>query len=243
MKELARFNIEKADSRFKKLLHNDIEEKIDLIYMLGYAYNPYKHTFLNPFIDKEFKADLIYDMSLDYIKKNHKESQLKYLLKNLRIKSFDKTMDSIYSNGPSTMFLNTESLGGIIGVILLILSIILHFCSNIFFALGSLILSFIFVNLYLKYNTLYSKEINDELLLSPFWRRFKKNFLLLRIPLFIYLYYILFIVLDSYWIPGLIIYSMNYFAEKFVIRHLSLSYWGRHYYSFFEEYAEKNGFS
>jgi adenine specific DNA methylase Mod len=69
MKELAKLRITEVDQRIKQMPSNEIDEKIDLLYSLGYIYNPYIKEFFNPFINKGLKALVIYNLDLKRIHK------------------------------------------------------------------------------------------------------------------------------------------------------------------------------
>src|SRR5690606_16709512 len=126
----------------------------------------------------------------------------------------------------------------IISVVFFLLSIVLHITDNIHFALGSLIISFIFVNFYLIQNLLFGINEGDWQL-SPFWRKYQTFFSILSLLLYPYLYYLLFIVLDSYWIPVLIIFPIKYFVKRFVTRKLSRQYWQMSGINDIRDYAEE----
>ena len=176
MKELAQLRIKDADPRIKQVPSEELDEKIDLIYSLGYVYNPYDQEFYNPFIHKGLKAAITYNLNLDRIENLHNNLEKEFLAKNQRIRTFDEISHSIYGNDKvSRLGLFLESMSGIIGVVFLLLSGVLHITDNIHFALGSLIISFVFVNFYLIQNLLLGINEGDWQL-SPFWRKISNIF-------------------------------------------------------------------
>jgi hypothetical protein len=117
MKALARLRIEDADPKIKLVPSDEINEKIDLIYSLGYVYNPYDQEFYNPFINKGIKAIATYNLNLDAIEKLHKFLQKYFLTQNEKFRTFDEIEDSIYNRDKtSTIKLFFESMAGIIRV-------------------------------------------------------------------------------------------------------------------------------
>jgi hypothetical protein len=242
MKALAQLRIKDADPRIKQVPSEELDEKIDLIYSLGYVYNPYDQEFYNPFINKGLKAIVTYNLNLDRIENLHKNLEKEFLGQNLRVKTFDEISDSIYGNDKvSRIGIFLESMAGIIGVFFLLLSIILHISNNINFALGCLIASFIFINFYLIQNLLFG--INEgEWQLSPFWIKYKNFFSILSLLQYPYIYYLLLVVLDSYWLPILIIFPIKWLVKRFVTRKLSRKFWQMTGINNIREYAEQKGF-
>ena len=59
-----------------------MNEKIDLIYSLGYVYNPYDQEFFNPFINKGLKAVITYNLDLERIENLHNNLEKEFLAKN-----------------------------------------------------------------------------------------------------------------------------------------------------------------
>ena len=77
--------------------------------------------------------------------------------------------------------------------------------------------------------------------LSQFWKKYQTFFSIFSLLIYPYLYYILFIVLGSYWIPILIIFPIKYFVKRFVIKKLSLQYWQISGINDIREYATEKG--
>jgi len=53
---LAKRWVRKVDKRIDTLHDEEIDDRIDLLYSLGYVYNPYYQEFRNYFIEKGLKA-------------------------------------------------------------------------------------------------------------------------------------------------------------------------------------------
>ena len=239
MKEIALLRIRDVDPRIKAMSTIELDEKINLIYSLGYVYDPYNHEFHNPFINKNLKAIVTYNLDLDRIENLHNVLQKEFLDLNQHLRKFDEISLSIY--GDETKFkIIDQSMFGIYGVIFFLLSIVLYFTGNINFSLGSLVTSFILVNYYFIQNLLV--QVNEgELSLSPFWVKFKSFFSILSLLLYPCLYFLLFMVFHSYWLPILIGFSMRYLIKKNVIRNLSKKYWQWNGINDIQDYAEEKG--
>lgn len=245
MKELAHLRIIDADPRIKDVPSEDLYEKIDLIYSLGYVYNPYEKGFYNPFIKKGLKAIVTYNLNLDRIENLHENLEKEYFEKNERMKTFDEISNSIYGNDKvSRIGMFFESMSGIFGVMFLILSTIILFTTNIKFASFCLIASFICINFYLVQNLLIEKNENEwkEMKLSPIWLNYKNFFLIIFVLVFPYLYYQLFMVLNNYWVPIIIIFSLKWIINKIVENKLSRQFWRTIGINTIREYANENGY-
>lgn len=242
MKELTKYFIKDADSRIKMVSSEELDEKIDLIYSLGYVYNPYTKNFYNPFIDKGLNAMVTYNLNLDRIKNLHNILEQEFFKQNERIRTFDEIKKSIYDSRKfTTIRFLLHSGAGIIGLLFLLLTIIFHITNNLNFALGGLIVSFIFINLYQIENLLYEMYWSDAAL-AVFWKKSKNFFFVISLLLYPYLYYLLYSYLESYFIPVIIIISMKYLVKKYVTKNLSLQFWQDYGMSAIEEYAEEKGF-
>jgi hypothetical protein len=245
MKELAHLRIIDADPRIKDVPSEDLYEKIDLIYSLGYVYNPYEQGFYNPFIKKGLKAIVTYNLNLNRIENLHENLEREYFEKNEKVKTFDEISNSIYGNDKvSIIGLFFESMSGIFGVIFLILSTIILFTSNVKFAACCLITSFICINFYLVQNLLIEKNENEwkEMNLSPIWLNYKNFFLVIFVLVYPYLYYQLFIIQNNYWLPVFIIFSLKWSINKIVEKKLSRQFWRTIGINTIREYATENGY-
>lgn len=238
MKELARLKIWDADKRILEVPRDEVYEKIDLIYSLGYVYNPYLKEFKNPFIESGLKAIAVYNLTIEGIKKLHHHLEEEYLTEKKRYRSLEAIEKSIYSDNTSSLFkLYLQMYSGIVGIILLLLAIIFHVLYNIEVANILLILSFILVNYFVVYNLLLSQN-EDEV--SPFWHSFNFISLMLNFALYPYLYLLLFLIIESYWIPIVLIVSMRYLIIKYATRSLAKSYWQFTGMYYFQEYSKEN---
>lgn len=242
MKDLAKMRISDADSRIEQLPSDEIDEKIDLIYSLGYVYNPYDKEFFNPFINKGLKAIAVYKLDVEGIEKLHKNLEDGYLNKNQNHRSFEEIENSIYKNDKvSRLGMFFDSMSGIFGLILLILTVIYHIVGKIEIAIGLMLGTFILINYYLVYNLLYAQN-EDEWQLSPFWLKYQIFFLILSLALYPYLYYLLFLATDSYWLPIIIILPIRHLIKKYVIKKHSKKYWQRIGMQCIEDYLKDKDF-
>ena len=161
MIELAKLKIEVADPRVKNMPLVEIDEKIELIYSLGYIYDPYRKHFLNPFIDRALKVTVVYNLNLESIKKLHMHLKNEYLKDSKHLKRFEEIKRSIYKKDKiSRLEIFLDSMSGILGFVLLIGTIIFDILGKIEISTGLLLGSFILINYYLVYNLLFAQ--NEE---------------------------------------------------------------------------------
>ena len=147
MKAIAKLIITEVDPRIKAMSSEELDEKIDLIYSLGYVYNPYSKEFYNHYINKGLKAIVTYNLDLDRITNLHNSLEEEFLTTNKHLRTFDEISNSIYRNDEvSGVQLFMESMSGITGVVFLLLSVILNLTDYMNFALGSMLISFFFIN-------------------------------------------------------------------------------------------------
>jgi hypothetical protein len=227
MKELAKLRIREVDQRINQMPFDELEEKIDLIYSLGYVYNPYIKEFLNPFINQGLKALVVYNLDLKRIQDLHEGLVEEFVEKNNKIRSVDEIEMSIYKNDTGSglfIFLASESV--IFSVVLFIIAIITHFFSGIIIAAITTSLSFVLINCYLVYNVLFAKNEN-EYLLSPLWLKYKNIIIIFSLMLYPYLYFLLYTSFDSFIIPIVIILPIRYLVKKYITKELSKRYWLR----------------
>lgn len=131
--------IKDADPRIKQVPSEELNEKIDLIYSLGYVYNPYDQEFFNPFINKGLKAVITYNLDLERIENLHNNLEKEFLAKNQKLRTFHEISDSIYRNDKRSMLgLFLESMAGIIGVLFFLLSIVFTYYGQHTFRIGQL---------------------------------------------------------------------------------------------------------
>jgi len=227
MKELAKLRITEVDQRIKQMPSNEIDEKIDLLYSLGYIYNPYIKEFFNPFINKGLKALVIYNLDLKRIQNVHKGLMEDFLEKNNKIRNIDEIESDIYKNDTGSglfMFLASESV--VFSILLFIAAIIAHFMGGIEISTVIITLSFALTNCYVVYNSLFAKN-EDEDLLSPIWLKYKNWILIFSLVLYPYSYYLLYMSFDSILIPAFIIVPIRFIIKKYITKKLSIEYWQR----------------
>jgi len=225
MKELAKLRIREVDQRINQMPFDELDEKIDLIYSLGYLYNPYIKEFFNPFINQGLKALIVFNLDLKRIQNLHEGLEEEFLEKNNKIRSVNEIKRSIYNNDNGSglfIFVTSESL--IFSIVLFIIAIIAHFLGGIKIAAITIALSFVLINCYLTYNLLFSKN-EDEDLLSPLWLKYKNILLIFSLALYPYLYFLLYTSFDSFLIPIFIILPLRYLVKKYITKELSKRYW------------------
>ncbi len=242
MKELAKLRIGDADPRIKQVPSNEADEKIKLIYSLGYVYNPYEKEFFNPFINKRLKAIVVYNLNLAGIEKLHSSLEQEYLSKNQNFRRFEEIEKSIYKDDKVSRFgMFFDTMSGILGLVLLILTVIFHTLGKIEIATGLMLGSFFLNNYYFIYNRLYAQN-EGEWLLSRFWLNYQSIFLILSLTLYPYLYYLLYLTIDSYWIPIIIILPIRYLIKKYITKKHIKNYWQMTGINDIRDHAEEQDF-
>lgn len=224
MKELAKQKVKQLLKQNDNLFTSDIDDKIDYIYDLGYIYNPYKKVFYNPFINKKIKDVVVANFSLEKIDKLHNFAKEDYLRKNKEIKNIDSIKKSIYKNNKISKFsIFFDTYSGVLGIFFLLGAIFFHLANN--FSIASIILSisFILINFYLVFNHLFV-ENEGEWKANPFWLKYQSIFFILYLLIFPYLYYLLYKITNSIWIPIIIIYTLRYLVVKYTTNKLSREY-------------------
>src|SRR5690554_3283984 len=140
MKEIAKARITEADPRIKKISSEEINSKIDLIYSLGYIYNPYDREFYNPFIHMGLKGIIVYNLTPERIVEVHRKLEAEFLAKNQRHRTLGEISEHLNVGRFSPFRLVIESLTGLIGILCLGLAILLHIWGNIGWAAGNVCL-------------------------------------------------------------------------------------------------------
>ena len=225
MRELTKFKIREADKRIGQMPFDELNDKIDLIYSLGYVYNPYVREFFNPFINQGLKAMVVYNLDLKRIKNLHEGLEVEYIEKNKKIRTAHEIESSIFQNEKSWgLELFISSISGILSLLFFLTTIVAHIMGAIEFATISLSLSFILINSYLIYNLLVEQN-EDEFLLSSFWLKSKKLFIVFSLLLYPYLYYLLYLTTNSFWIPVLIIFPLQFLIRRYIVKKLGNKYW------------------
>ena len=225
MKELAKLKIREVDQRINQMPFDELDEKIDLIYSLGYVYNPYVKEFFNPFINQGLKALIVYNLDLKRIQNLHEGLEKDFIKANKKIRNIDEIESSFYKKDTGSglfMFLSSESV--IFSTLLIIVAIIAHIFGAIKIAAIAITLSFVLINCYLVYNLLFAKN-EDEYLLSPIWLKYKNIFLSFSLVLYPYSYYLLYLSFDSFFIPAFIIFPLRFLSQKYMTKKLSNRYW------------------
>ena len=225
MKELAKLKIREVDQRINQMPFDELDEKIDLIYSLGYVYNPYIKEFFNPFINQGLKALVVYNLDLKRIQNLHEGLEEDFIKANKKIRSIDEIESSIYKNDNGSglfMFLASESV--IFSILLFLVAIIAHIFGAIKIASTAIALSFVLTNCYLVYNLLFAKN-EDEYSLSPIWLKYKNILLVFSLVLYPYSYYLLYLSFDNFFIPAFIIFPLRFLIQKYMIKKLSNRYW------------------
>lgn len=226
MIELAKLKIRDVDQRINEMPFDELDERIDFIYSLGYSYNPYIKEFFNPFINQGLKALVVYNLDINRIQNIHDSFEKDYIKKNNKIISVEEIKKSVDKNDNGSglfMFLASESV--IYSILLFIVAIIAHFFGAIIIATLIIALSFVLINCYINYNLLYSKNEN-EYDLSSFWLKNKNKVLLFSLILYTYFYYLLYNSFNNFFLPVVVILLLSYLAKKYIAKELINRYWG-----------------
>lgn len=173
MKELARLRITEVDQRIRNISNDELDEKIDLIYSLGYVYNPYAKQFYNPFIEQGLKALVVYNLDCTGIINLHQSLEEEFIEKNKSIRSVKEIDDKLlknYSISGVFHFLSSES--SIFSVLCFFLTLLAHFFQAIEIAIILSLFSFLLINSFVFFNLLYSKY-EFEWSLSIIWKKYK----------------------------------------------------------------------
>lgn len=227
MKELAKLRIREVDQKINQMPIDELDRKVDLLYSLGYLYNPYTKEFFNPFINQGLKAIVVYNLDFKRIQNLHDGLEEDFLEKNNKIRNIDEIESDIYNNDSSSgLFLFLSSSSVIFSILLIIVSIVAHILGEIKIAAITITLSFVLINCYLAYNLLFAKN-EDEYLLSPFWLKYKNILFVFSLVLYPYTYYLLYMLLNSILIPFFIIFPIRFLIKKYMTRKLSTRFWQR----------------
>lgn len=202
---------------------DEIEEKIDYFYSLGYVYEPYFQKFINPFIDLSFKVQVI-NNSIESIEEQHNNVEKDFLLKNFSFKTIPEITDFFYKiNKFYNKVFFLEGASGIFGFILLLISIFLYFNNKLFLAVMFLLVSYILSHSYYVRNFLV-KKTEGVFKLSRFWLKIELYYPIYITFLYIYSYFLLYTYLDSFWEPIIIIGALKSFINRMVKLRLSNQY-------------------
>ena len=227
MKELAKLKIREVDQRINQMPFDELDEKIDYIYSLGYVYNPYIKEFFNPFINQGLKAIVVYNLDIKRIQNLHEGLEEEFIEKNNKIKSVEEIKSLVYKNDTSSglfLFLASESV--IFSFVLFLIGVIAHLFGGIVITTITIVISFVLINCYTIYNHLFEHNEN-EYSLSPFWIKYKNIILIFTLVLYPYLYFLLYISLESFLTPIFIILPLRYLVDKYMKKQLRKRYWLR----------------
>lgn len=241
MKDSAKWLVVKADPRIKTLNEEEISEKVDLFYSLGYVYSPYKLEFRNPFIDKGFKAISVYNLDLAGIQQMHDHLYETSIKENGKVATLEE-VQTLISNigGSNSQFLLTlKALSGIIGIACLVVAIILQLVGQLYIAVGLELVSITLINHYVCKNAVLTLMEGDWKA-SQVWNKYQGLFYVLSVASYIYFYYLLYLATNSFWIPILIILPLRYFTRKSAVRQLGIEYLQFNSYHEILDYAESN---
>ena len=158
------------------------------------------------------------------------------------MRRFEEIEKSIYKDDTVSRFgIFFDTMSGILGLVLLILTVIFHIVGKIQIATGLMLGSFVLINYYLVYNLLFAQN-EGEWQLSPFWLKYQSIFLIFSLALYPYQYYLLFQTTDSYWMPIIIILPLRYLIKKIVTKKHTKNYWQMTGINDIREYSEEKGF-
>lgn len=231
-KEIVKHLILEADPKIRLIPKEEISAKINLIYTCDYLYNPFSKTFYNPKINKELKALVVYNLSLEKIDKllNHLDEEFIKLNKNY-------TSDSDIIN-----IFNTNSIFPLKGYEIIFalffftVGVFIHLFYSTYLSLFPLIVSLHLFNYFVFYNSEYEK-IKAEEFLNPLWISMKNFLLTLTVINFIYFIFLLkisydrFLELDGYlnfksFIFAIVIFFIiKFISDKDVKKSLTADYW------------------
>lgn len=225
MKELARLRITEVDQRIRDISNDELDEKIDLIYSLGYVYNPYAKQFYNPFIEQGLKALVVYNLDCTRIINLHQSLEEEFIEKNKGIRSIKEIDDKLLKNySISGIFLFLSSESSIFSVVCFFLTLLAHFFQAIEVAIIFSLLSFGLINSFVFFNLLYSKY-ELEWSLSIMWKKYKNLWTVFSLAMYPYSYYLLYLTLDNLWGPLIILFTITYVIRKYLIKNLEKRYW------------------
>lgn len=240
MKSLTQLRIEDADPRLASISREERNAKIDLLYSLGYVYDPYAEIFFNPFIDQGLKAMVIYDWDQQTIEKFHDAFVEKFKTKN-QIITVEEISRKIYGNNKvSRLGSFLEVAAGMIGISFLAIAIIVHLLiDSVSLTLAAATVSFIFLIFYVAQNLLFGMN-EGRALRSRFWYKYQNGLIGLSIAVYPYLYYLLYRYTNNYWVPIIILLAIRYSIRKHVKRILSKQFWQMTGMFCVKEYAEQH---
>jgi hypothetical protein len=241
MKWLAIERLEATMPRFLNLSSDELEARIDLLYSLGYVYDPYLKIFFNPFISQVLKAQYVYLNSQASIEKFHNLVEKDFLKKNQEYVRLDKIAKSFHLNHKIELIvLFSESFSGLIGGLLFLISVVTLIAVGATPALWTGIGAFIAINFYVLRNALYGLILGD-FLLSNLWKRFSMAFFIMIACLYPYLYYVMTLKFGNYLIPLVVILGLAYISRRLVLKTLSHDYWSTMGLPDIRDFAEENG--
>lgn len=230
-KELVKHLILEADLKIRLIPKEEISAKINLIYSCDYLYNPFSKTFYNPKINKELKALVVYNLSLEKLNKllNHLDEEY---IKSNKIYILD-------SNIINTFNTSSHPLSGyeiIFALIFFTVGIFVHLFYSIYLSLVPLIVSLHLFNYFVFFNSEYEKIMAEEFL-SPLWYSMKNFLVTLTVINFTYFFFLLKISFDRYLelnsflnfksfiFAFFIFFIIKYVSDKDVEKKLTTDYW------------------
>lgn len=240
MKDLAKDWIRDLDSRMKTIPETDLDERLDLLYSLGYVYDPFEPFFYNPFIDKRLKPIMALMLDLKDIEKLHRIWLVEFTEKNGGLRKADEISSEIFKvNLNSRIRSSLIEMSGIIGIVLAMVAFVLSFTESYIFSLIATVMTFSFLGYYVSYNMMFEKKYGQSQL-SQFWKKYQTFVLVLSVLTYPYLYYLLYLK-TNYWLPVIILFALRFLIEKYMTKNLSKEYWETQGIISIDKYAIKNG--
>lgn len=227
--------------QLKDLDTNEVYEKIEILNSLGYIFDPLFEEFYNPIIRRSFKPVSLINLTTNQIVELDEVLHQEYRSRYGNYKTYNEVCSQIASGSNSKTYSNMFfSLTGILSLITFVLSIVLLLLNIDTASFIFSLLSFLFLTYYIFENFI-TEQYQHEHLMSKLWISYKPIFIIIYLLNLIYVYYQLYIILDSYWIPLIIIGIARVLIKKLAKKRFRTTYWIHHGFKHIYEFYRKKG--
>lgn len=232
MKELFYLNYQADIPSLKLMSIESLEPKVDLIYSLGYAYNPYDTIFHNFYINDTITSMDLKTLSYADIREKYNDRRNAFESANgshIRTKEQVKEFiqkENTLSNSNLTLFI--ESSAGDIGLYSLLIAVISYLFISInliiYFAVFMALLATLFTSFYVLRNLGLSFKEHQQASLSD-WKQKKNFFFMICLISYLALLYFLYVLFSNIWLPFILVFIIYKLIGRYTHKRLSKGYW------------------
>lgn len=220
--------ISQIHSRFKEaqsLTDDELNTKINLLYKQGYIYDPYYQQFHNPFIGHTLKPNIVWNTSSEVIGKT-KEFKLE-IDKSVKSKTIDEV--EVYFQSLRNPILElVEEIGGIVGMILILISIVCYFLLPLIISVCLAIIGSWLFSAY-NYGSIQNEAVEGISYSSEHWRKWRSFYVIMNYINYFLVGFFIFRLISGIFMGVALAVLLTYFIDKtaliFSIRRQSILYW------------------